>query len=443
MNKKNRSDHAKTGLKIRSLPQDSFLFLSGLRSFDRIVSVNDHVLNDELDFYYHCAQQNLLIEIERAGRRGVVELQREPGSSLKIDFYEKPINRCANRCVFCFIDQMPPGLRRSLYIKDEDLKHSFLNGNYVTLTSASRDDLRRIVSIGLSPLFISVHATDAKVRAVMLGNKRAPDIREQMAFLSGNGISFHTQVVLCPGLNDGDVLDRTITDLFSYGGHLLSAAVVPLGVTRFRKRPLDEVDKKRALDVCLKLGKISENAAAKDGFRKLFVADEFFIKAGLPIPPASYYEDYPQIENGVGLVRQLLLESAGVKRKLRGCEIRDNRKKKNTLVITGYSALPYVKKVLTDISPYTIKKFEVLAVENRYFGNSVTVAGLLCARDVIRQIKNALSADVEFSEVILPKVMFNHTGHTLDGYSAGRISKAAGIPVRVCETIMQCTNHDV
>ncbi|MDR2727969.1 MAG: DUF512 domain-containing protein [Chitinispirillales bacterium] len=439
MSKKNRLNNTKTndaGLKIRSLPRDGALFQSGLRPLDRVISINGNAVCDELDFYYHAAQKFLDIEIVRGRREGVLELEREQGSFLEAAFYENPINCCTNHCVFCFIDQMPPGLRSSLYIKDEDFKHSFLNGNYVTLSSASAKDLQRIAAIGLSPLFISVHATDSKVRSIMLGNRRAPDIREQLLFLSENGIAFHTQIVLCPGFNDGAVLDRSIADLFSYGGSLLSIAVVPVGVTKYRKCRLAKVDKRLALDVCKKLETVSDKMAQKDGVRKLFCADEFFIRANLPIPPASYYEDYPQIENGVGLVRQLLQEGAAVKRELRRRETVSNNNEKSTLVITGVSAFPYMKKVLADITPYTVKKFDVQAVENSYFGSSVTVAGLLSARDVIKHIKEA-AKKFPFSEAVLPKVMFNHTGHTLDGYSAKRISKLTGIPVRLCSSIKE------
>jgi len=398
--------------------------MSGLRPRDRVISVNGYDIADELDFYYHGARDFLEIEIERCGRVGTVEAERPPGSALEAEFYEKPVNRCANRCVFCFIDQMPKGLRRSLYIKDEDFKHSFLNGNYVTLTSASPEDLRRIASIGLSPLFVSVHATDMGARAAMLGNRRVPDVRRQLAYLSENGIAFHTQIVLCPGYNDGKVLEQTIKDLFRYGKSLLSIAVVPVGLTRFRKKPLAAVDRQLAADVCNKLEKISDRMRQKEGVRKLFIADELFIRAGLSIPPASYYEDYPQIENGVGLVRQLLQDGANLKRRLqKDVDFR-------VLVITGYSAYPFLKKVLADISP----NYDVAAVENNYFGESVTVAGLLTAQDVIKKIKG-MSAGKKYREAILPKVMFNHAGYTLDGYSAARIGKSVGMPVRVLSSI--------
>ena len=431
----------KRGLTVRSLPRGGFLFMSGLRARDRVTAVNGHGVADELDFYYHCAGDFLEIEIERGGRAGTVEAERPAGAPMDVEFYEKPVNRCANRCVFCFIDQMPRGLRRSLYIKDEDFRHSFLNGNYVTLTAASPEDLARIASIGLSPLFVSVHATDPAARAAMLGNRRIPDVRRQLAFLSDNGIAFHTQIVLCPGYNDGAVLERTVGDLFGYGRSLLSIAVVPVGLTRFRKRPLAPVDSPAAARVCRKIGEISDRMKREDGARKLFVADELFIRAGLPIPPASYYEGYPQIENGVGLVRQLLREGARVKRLLRGHALVDTPKKRNCLVITGCSAYPFLKKVLDGIAPYVNKNYDVRPVVNRYFGETVTVAGLLTAADVIKKIKES-SADTLYGEVILPKAMFNHAGHTLDGYSSLRIAKAVGLKVNVAGTIEEIIRYD-
>lgn len=434
MNHQNTTGLPRKGLKIRNLSRDSFLYESGLRPADRILSVNGQQVTDELDFYFFASEQFLDIGLERRGRVGFIELERPPGSSMEVDFFEKPINRCSNRCVFCFIDQMPPGLRSSLYVKDEDFKHSFLNGNYVTLSSATKQDLERIVSIGLSPLFISVHATDPSVRAAMLRNRRAPDIREQLRFLEKNGISFHTQIVVCPGYNDGENLEKSVKDLFSYGQSLLSIAVVPVGLTRFRKEHLDAVDQQDASEICEKMNGISDRMALKDGVRKLFLADELYIRAGLPVPPASYYEDYPQIENGVGLVRQLLDSAKSLKRKLSRSGVVFTEKRDTVLVVTGQSAYTYIKEVFDDLNRFTDCDYQVMSVENRFFGTTVTVTGLLAAADVIRSVKKK-SADLEISEVILPAVMFNHAGYTLDGYSPQRISSQIELPVRVSSTI--------
>jgi putative radical SAM enzyme (TIGR03279 family) len=427
----------RSGIRIKSLDRGGALFSAGLRPRDRVISINGFDIIDELDFFYRCADEILEIEIERNGRFGVVEVERAGGVPLEVEFFEKPVNRCANKCVFCFIDQMPKGLRRSLYIKDEDFKHSFLNGNYVTLASASRGDLERVASIGLSPLYVSVHATDPNVRAAMLGNRRAPDIRGQLAYMRDGGIAFHTQIVVCPGYNDGAVLEKTVRDLLGYGRSLLSIAVVPVGVTKFRKRPLATVDKTMAIDICAGMGELSDRTANPFGERKLFLADELFIKADLPIPPASYYGDYPQIENGVGLVRQLLAEGERLKRQLRKRPLAaPGKRKNNSLVLTGRSARPFLQKALAGIAPYVNKTFDIHAVENRYFGETVTVAGLLTATDVIGKAKELIRVK-PYGEVILPKAMFNHKGHTLDGYSPSRIGKSINLPVKTAGTVWE------
>lgn len=430
MKNQNTTGLPQEGLKIRGLSKDCFLYEAGLRTDDRILSVNGQDVTDELDFHFYAAEQFLEIELFRKGRIGVIELERPFGSSLEVDFFEKPINRCTNRCIFCFIDQMPPGLRSSLYIKDEDYKHSFLNGNYVTLSSTTDQDLERIVSIGLSPLFISVHATDPNVRAAMLRNRRAPDIRKQLQFLKENGICFHTQIVVCPGYNDGEVLERTVEDLFGYGDSLFSIAVVPVGLTRFRKESLSAVDRHNAVSICEKMSTISELHARKDGVRRLFLADELYIRAGLPIPPVSYYEDYPQIENGVGLVRQLLKSVSSLKRKLKECAQECSIVKGTVLVLTGMSAYSYINSAVSELGCFSEAEYRVIGVQNKFFGDSVTVAGLLTASDVIRAVrKNAAEGIV--AEVVLPSVMFNHNGYTLDGFSPERISRKIGLPVRV------------
>ena len=200
---------------VRSLPAASVLYKAGLRKRDIVHSVNGERVVDELDFTFHAATRFLRLGILRGSRPRTIAAERKQGGFLAVDFYQKPTRRCANRCIFCFIDQMPPGLRSALYIKDEDLSHSFLNGNYVTLSNATPASLSTIAAMGLSPIFISVHATDPLVRLKMLGIKKAAPIMEQLLFLKTNGISFHTQIVVCPGFNDGAILAHTIKDLFS------------------------------------------------------------------------------------------------------------------------------------------------------------------------------------------------------------------------------------
>lgn len=432
-----RKDKMVRGLKVKTLSASSPFFLSGIKKNDIILSINNNSISDELDFHFFSADSSFEVEVIRNNERKKLLIYRDEGSFSEIEFFENPINCCKNKCIFCFIDQMPRGLRRGLYIKDEDLKHSFLNGNYVTLSGATLGDLEKIVQIGLSPLYISVHVTDHKVRKKILGNNRAPDIMEQLQFLKKNWITFHTQIVVCPGINDGDVLDKTINDLFSLSSSLMSIAVVPVGLTNFRKIPLQPVTKSIAENICKELNKTSDAHFVNDGYRRLFIADEFFVKAALPVPPKQYYEDYPQIENGVGLLRQLLEEWKQFKKTFKNLEVKSGTKRKKHLLITSQSAFFYLNKILQEAhkcQPSYAVEFHAVPVVNKYFGETVTVAGLLTAKDIIRVIKKELSIN-DYDMVIVPRVMFNYAGSTLDGYSEERISNTIGVPLKVAETV--------
>lgn len=332
---------------------------------------------------------------------------------------------------------MPPGLRKSLYVKDEDITHSFLNGNYVTLSAMSDGQLGRIGRLGLSPLYVSVHATHPCVRRMMLGNPRSRDIMEQLRRLQRLRISFHTQIVVCPGFNNGPVLAKTLADLLTLGQSLLSIAVVPVGLTKHRRFPLAAVDKKEALRICEKVNAAGDADEKKNGGRRIFCADELFIKAGLAIPSKRYYEQYPQIENGVGLVRQLLEEARTVKRRLASERVASHGKRRGTLkkilCLTSASALPYVDGIMAEVC--RLKKnvtVNVMPVVNDYFGDSVTVAGLLTAADMIKTVRQAAAV---WDRVMVPGVAFNRRGHTLDGWSISRLRARLGMRVDAATTL--------
>lgn len=425
------------GLKVKSVAKGSPFMRAGLKNGDEVISVDGQRIDDTLDFVFYSSSYSFTIDILRGDTGLRLDVTRDDGSYAGVDFYENPIHCCRNNCVFCFIDQMPKGLRSGLYIKDEDFKHSFLNGNYVTLTGAKPLDLEKIVKIGLSPLYISVHATDDTARKRMLGITRAPDIMEQLRYLSSNGISFHAQIVLCPTYNDGAILEKSIHDLFSFGDALMSIAVVPVGLTKHRKTPLPPVTEKIARDVCEVVMSMSNAFCDVDKKRKLFCADEFFIKAGKPLPPAKYYEDYPQIENGVGLVRKLLNEWKSYKKEFTSRTIKPLKKKKRYCVISSLSASQFITGIIHDamkVRPDFPADFKVVPIVNTFFGEMVTVAGLITAKDVIATVKKELHQQ-SFDKVILPSIMFGHKQRTLDGYSAERIEKLTGIPVVVVRTI--------
>jgi putative radical SAM enzyme (TIGR03279 family) len=420
------------GLKIKSIESQSILSETDMRRGDYIVAVNGEEIEDELDFRFFTAEYYLDVVYQRNGVVKTCSITRQEGVPTGVNFYESPINRCRNRCIFCFIDQMPPGLRNGLYIKDEDVKHSFINGNYVTMTGLKQSDLEKTVRLGISPLFVSVHATDQQVRTQMLGVKKAPQVLEQLKFLTEHGIMIHTQIVICPGYNDGEVLKNTILDLFDLGESIRSIAVVPVGITKFRKNPLKMVERENAVEILSVATQISETKKNTDGYRRLFCADELYIKARQKIPSYSHYEDFPQMGNGVGLIR-LQLENWRLEKKMIQSGTRKLITKKKVLLLCSVSASTFIRKIVDEIMALSKDLLiDVEAVENDFFGTTVTVAGLLTAKDVLRILK---TRNEKYDYACLPSVMFNGAGVTIDGYSLDRIMKNCGMIVRCSEYI--------
>ena len=426
------------GIRIVSVKPHSPAFKAGLRKDDIIVSVDGNHVSDGLEFGFFSAQPLTEIQTIR-GSAKISRIMRRPiGKSPGVLLSEEPIKKCGNKCIFCFIDQMPRGLRKSLYIKDEDYRHSFTNGNYITLSHTSLSRLARIAELGLSPLYISVHATNHAVRGRLLGNSRALDVMTQLRFLARHAVRFHTQIVVCPGINDGSVLKQTISDLLTLNESLLSIAVVPVGLTRHRPVPLAPVGGREAKRICREVALISDRRAITDGKRRIFCADELFIKANLPIPMQKYYESYPQIENGVGLIRQLLDDWKRIKKRLiasakNSDRISPKKAPRRCLAITSQSAYSSIKKIIDELQKLSITNaIDVAAVRNLFFGETVTVAGLMTARDVIRTVKR-LKADYQC--ILLPKVMFTTRGYTLDGYSRERIAKSLCLQVKAVSDI--------
>jgi len=423
----------RSDLRVLSVDAGTAAKNSGMKRGDVVVSVNGRPISDEFDFRFNAACEVSRVTVRRAGEQKLLVLRRAPNAMLGVHFVQRPLSRCANRCVFCFIDQMPKGLRKSLYVKDEDLGHSFTNGNYVTLSATSYEELERVAGIGLSPLFISVHATDNTVRRRMLGNRCAFDVMDQLRYLAKNDVSFHTQIVVCPGYNDRKVLRQSVRDLLSLSSGLLSIAIVPVGLTQFRRLPLSPVTGPDARAIMTTVSALGDADKRKHGSRRVFCADELFIKAGRSMPPTAYYEDYPQIENGVGLVRQLLDEWRIVRRTLMPSRSvlrqRLQRFETRILLITSHSAAGYLDRIAKHINrlkPGVI--VETCPVENEFFGRRVTVAGLLTGRDIIRTVRRRKGRR---DRIMVPAVTFNYRGFTLDGWSAKRLEKELGTPLSV------------
>jgi putative radical SAM enzyme (TIGR03279 family) len=425
------------GLTVHSVTKGLPAWRAGLRKGDIVLSINNQPVADEVDFRFAAAQPVSEIRVRRRTAVLTKLLKRPSRTLVGIRFADQGVARCSNHCVFCFIDQMPKGLRESLYIKDEDARHSFANGNYVTLGAMTIEELERICSLGLSPLYVSVHATDLRVRRMMLGNRHIPDIMRQLAYLEKNGISFHTQIVVCPGFNNGAILAKSLDDLRSFSRGLLSIAVVPVGLTRYRRNILRHVDRDEARRICAHVMSAGEKDRRRHGRRRIFLADEMFLLAGLSIPPRSYYEDYPQIENGVGLVRMLLDEWKKIKRnrvgKHAGRPARKRSPNGRVLLVTSESAFPFLKKIAAELNGmFPGGAAEAVAVRNEFFGGKVTVAGLLTGKDIIRQVK---AIKTGWNRIVLPGIIFNSRGHTLDDYSAERLRKSLGVRIAVAHSL--------
>lgn len=373
------------GLLVETVVPGSIAEELGAETGDRLLAVNGHPLRDLIDYsYYTAAEEELLLELAKSdGELWELEIEREPGEPLGLSFAAPKPASCRNNCVFCFVHQLPKGLRKPLYVKDEDYRLSFLNGNYVTLANLKPDELSRIIVQRLSPLYISVHSTNPELREQLLGKQVIPPILGQLQTLAASRIQMHTQVVLCPGLNDGPELERTVADLAELFPAIQSLAIVPLGLTRHRQglpslTPVDSAYARQFIETWEPQAKALKKRL---GEPFLFLADEFYLKAALPFPPLRDYGDLPQIENGVGMVPLFLRDAGRVLRSAR--PVGDFK----VTVATGASALGFVTDFLDALSVRTGTEITAVAVENRLFGESVTVSGLVAGRDIMATLE--------------------------------------------------------
>jgi len=396
--------------KIVFVKKGSSAWRSGVKVGDIVLSVNGHRVDDRLDFLFATKDESdIELEIERDGKILSVHLKANNGD-FGIEIAPLKIRRCTNRCVFCFVDQMPPGLRSSLYVKDEDFRFSFLEGSYITMTNLTERDWERIIRQRMSPLYISVHSTDEEVRKKLLGKNNVPPIMAQLERLANGGVNFHAQIVVVPGYNDGTVLEKTVSDLLSFGDALLSLAVVPVGLTKHRDRlpPLKPVNSELAkgiVDWHYEVRDLNDTAR-----RTLQLADEFFLLAECDIPQESYYNGYPQYENGVGMVRYFIERARSWGKDnfpdLSGIKL---------AVVTGRLFAPIFESIaLERLESLTGAKISVLAPVNSLFGASVTVANLLPAIDVVRAIKSLAGKP---DAVLIPPRIMSSDGLSLEDWT--------------------------
>jgi len=409
---------------ITSVDDRSPAAKAGIRAGDRLARINGEVVVDFLDYQALTAERRLTVSVLRDGQAVDFSIVKGEYAELGLNF-ETPmmsgVRMCCNRCLFCFVDQLPAGVRESMRVKDDDWRTSLMMGSYVTLTNVSDRELDRIIARHASPLYISVHATEPELRERLLGTPRAKKLMDQLKRLSDGGIEFHCQAVLCPGLNDGPALERTISELIRLPG-ALSLALVPVGLTNHREglAELHKYTADEAKAVIAQADAWREKLLEEKGTRFVFPSDEFYLQAGIEVPADEEYEDYGQIDDGVGLLRLLQTEFAEAWQDLPEEDKRFTGGKK-IAVACGVSAAAFLEKMLSE-HPVAGVDVSVYAVENGFFGSNVTVSGLVTGGDLIRRMR-----DAECEKVLVTEVMLRSEGDRfLDDMTLEDVCAAVG-----------------
>lgn len=420
------------GVEISDVVPNSLGAEMDLESGDRIIKVNGRVVRDYLDFRFHTAgETELVLEVrKKTGEDWEVELERAEGEDFGLAFEQIVPRQCANECIFCFCNGNPVDARPSLFIKDEDVRLSFLYGNYTTMTSITEDEMRRIVEQRLSPQYVSVHATDLDVRAYLLGiDKHRADISDKLKRLLDAGIEVHAQVVLCPGINDGEVLKKTIMDLAAEFPRITSVAIVPLGLTRYNTDArLTRVTPEFCRRVIDEVGVIQKELHAKLGTNFALLGDEIYLRAARRIPARSHYGNYPQIEDGVGMVRSFENEFSRLMRRLDRHDWTTGNKKRGT-IFTGTLFAPVLREKIDKLNQRFGTELTVEALENSYFGGDVSVAGLLTGQDLL-QARERIAGEF----VVIPRQMLkSDEAIMLDGMHLTEVSRVLGQPVHALD----------
>jgi len=416
------------GIYVSNIRSGSIAEKSGILPGDILLSVNSHKLRDPIDFMFYSADEMLDIVVKRNGRKTNVTVSRDNNMDFGIDFRPFKVKTCKNNCIFCFVKQLPKGLRNTLYIKDEDYRLSFLYGNYITLSNLSKEDKKRIVEQRLNPLYISVHSTNRATRNRLLGNPKAPDIMKELKFLTDNRLRLNIQIVLCPGYNDGKDLRKTLSNLYRFYPYVLSIAVVPVGLTSYRKLSIRPVEKKDAIDAINIIESFQRRFMKKHGNPIVYAADELYLKAGLPFPPLKKYGELHQIENGVGMVSLFMNQAKKVKLN------KPVSTKNKYLTFTGTSFYPFLKRFIEKISEKEKINIDVVQVENNFFGKSITVAGLLTGRDII---KTVLDKTDGHKELLVPDVTLDGEDRFLDDVTLDVIEETLEIKTRKIQSTPQ------
>jgi putative radical SAM enzyme (TIGR03279 family) len=386
-----------------------------------LVAVNGRAVQDFLDWEFLSAEDEIVVEAREPGGDAIeYEIARPEGESLGVALEPPNVRRCANRCEFCFIEGLPQGLRKNLYIRDDDYRLSFTYGNFATLSNVKERDIARILEYRLSPLYISVHATNWEARKVLLNNPRVPNIVEQLGRLAEGGIQFHSQMVVVPGLNDGEVLEESLRDLWNMGDAVLSAAVVPVGLTQFSHLYSGEsLSREKSLELLEQVERWGKRALLERGETWVFGSDELYLLAGRELPSAEHYGEFAQIENGIGSITSLRTRVAD------GLEDLPDLKGTRIGVVTGKAMTNLMPELLEKISAVTGAEFELIPMENSLFGPTITTAGLLVGADIRRALEGRADLDV----ALIPAETINEDRIFLDDVVFDELRESLSMPV--------------
>jgi putative radical SAM enzyme (TIGR03279 family) len=422
------------GVEIAEVEPGSLAAELELEAGDRIIKVNGRTVRDYLDFRFHTGgETELLLEVRKkqSGEEWEIEIERGEGEDFGLGFEQIAPRQCANECIFCFCKGNPETARPSLFVRDEDIRLSFLYGNYTTLTSITEDEMSRVIEQRLTPQYVSVHATDLDVRAHLLGvDRKRADISQKMRRMLEAGIEIHAQVVLCPEINDGAILERTVRDLAADFPRIRSVAIVPLGLTRYNTdERLTPVTPEFCRQVIRQLKPIQRELRERLGTTFAFLGDEIYLRAGRAVPGRKHYGDYPQIEDGIGMVRAFERDFAALRRRLERRAGARPLPPLSATVMTGVLFAPVLKALLDELNERFGTKLCVVAVENRYFGGDVSVAGLLTGGDYV-----AARAEIRGDFVIIPAASVKSDEQImLDGMRFEELERELRRPVRALD----------
>ena len=418
-------------VKIWRVEKKSLAEKAGLLEGDVLISINDNEICDVLDYRFYITEKRITLKVERDGQEISFDIKKPQYDDIGLEFETYLMDEkhtCTNKCVFCFIDQNPEGMRKMCYFKDDDSRMSFFYGNYVTLTNMKKSEVERLIKMRISPINISVHTTNPSLRCQMLSNRFAGDVLSYMQDFKNGGISMNCQIVLCKGLNDGKELERTLDDLSGLFPAVESIAVVPAGLTKHREGlyPLSEFTREDAIEVIKLVNAKRREFEEKTGHAIVQCSDEWYLKAGIEIPDEDYYEGYPQLDNGVGLIRSMELEVL-----MRIDELKEEgfklEKPLTISSVTGEAAYPFISRMAQRLMrEFDGLTFNVYECKNEFFGHSVNVAGLLVGGDVYERLKGENLGEL----LLIPNVMLRHEGDLfLDNMDIRELEEKLGVEI--------------